>query len=159
MMKGHARLLRLAIFLLVLGFFSVEANAQNRKAVGAAEANGTYRSYFKGRFKDSYNQIKILALGKGKLKIAFELMYPKIDGAGEMSANTGTAEGIAEIKGDRAVYTNEEFGGCKIIITFVKPGLINVAQSEEESGCGFGFNVRADGAYKKASSAKPKFDE
>lgn len=156
MMKRLPRLLYIALFLLVLGFVC-EANAQNRKAVSAAEVNGTFRSYFKGRFKDSYNEIRILALGKGKVKIAFDLLFPHLDSENEFTANLGTAEGIAEISGDKAVFTKEEFGACKIIITFVKPGVINVVQSEEESDCGFGYNVWANGTYKKVSGAKPKF--
>ncbi|HEX8251192.1 MAG TPA: hypothetical protein VF599_23670 [Pyrinomonadaceae bacterium] len=158
MMKRVSALLSVALFLLVFGA-AVEASAQKRKAVGAAEASGTFRSHFRGRFKSNYNQIKILALGKGKLQVAFELMYPHLDGEGEFTANTGMAEGVAEIKGDTAVFTTEEFGGCRITIKFVKPGVINVTQSIDEGACGFGFNVRADGTYKKTSRAKPKFGE
>jgi hypothetical protein len=145
------------LLFLFVGGAAVQANAQNRKAVGAAETNGTFRSPFKGRFKDSYNQIKILALGKGRLRIAFELLYPHLDSEGEFTANTGMAEGVAVISGDTAVFTTKEFGSCRIIIKFVKPGEIRVTQSEQESDCGFGFNVRADGTYRKASGAKPKF--
>jgi hypothetical protein len=161
MMKRLLALLYSALFLLVCGLpLTTEATAQNRKAVSAAEVNGTFRSYFKGRFKDSYNEIKILALGKGKLKISFELIYPHLTGAGELSANLGTAQGVGEIYGDTGVFTSEESGGaCKIIIKFVRPGEIKVEQSVEESDCGFGHNVTANGTYKKVSAAKPKFEE
>lgn len=155
MMKTAPALLSIALFLFVFGL-PTENRAQTRKAVGAAEASGTFRSHFKGRFKDFYNEIKISSLGKGKLQVAFELMYPHL-GGGEVTANTGTAEGIAEIKGDTAVFTNKEFGACRIIIKFVKPGVIKVTQSISAGACGFGFNVRADGTYKKTSRAKPKF--
>jgi hypothetical protein len=156
MMKRVSALLSAGAFLFVFGA-GVSADAQNRKAVGAAEVSGTFRSHFKGKFKDAYNEIKILALGKGKLRIAFELLYPHMIDDNEFTANTGSAEGIAKISGDTAVFTMKEFGACRIIIKFVRPGEIKVTQSIEEPNCGFGFNVRADGTYKKTSRAKPKF--
>ena len=156
MIKKVTALSSIALFLFVFGL-AIETVAQTRKTVGAAEASGTFRSHFKGRFRRLYNEIRILSLGKGKLQIAFELFYPHTVGRSERVVNNGSAEGIAEIKGDTAVFTNEEFGACRIIIKFVRPGEIRVEQSIEESDCGFGFNVRADGVYKKTSKAKPKF--
>lgn len=151
----------LLIFAIVCAVsFASNANAQtSRKTVGAAEVNGTFRSYFSGKAKGSYDEIKILALGKGKLKVRFDLVYPYVDGTGEMSANTGEAEGIAEIVGDTAIYTNEELGRCKITIKFAKPGTIKVTQEGSDAECGFGHNVSANGTYKKFSGAKPKFGE
>lgn len=139
-------------------FISSESFAQTaRKSVGAAEVTGTFRDYFSGKFKGSYNEIKILALGKGKLKVSFNLTYPFIDGTGGLTANTGEAEGTADISGDTAIFAPGEFGDCKITIKFVKPGTINVDQSGADSQCGFGFNVSSSGAYRKTASAKPKF--
>lgn len=132
--------------------------AQKRKAVSAAEVTGTFRSYFgSGKAKGSFDEIKILSAGKGKLKVSFNLVYPYIDGNGEMSANMGTAEGIALIAGDTAVYSSDEFGQCRITIKFVKPGQIKAAQNGSDAECGFGANVSADGIYKKVSGAKPRF--
>lgn len=144
----------IAIFTILFGFS--EAAAQSRKAVSTAEVNGTFRDYFNGKFKGSYNEIKMLALGKGKVKISFDLLYPYIDGTGGEMANVGQAEGIAEINGDTAVFTSKELEGCKITIRFVKPGAIKVDQVGA-SECGFGFNVAASGDYRKTSGAKPKF--
>ena len=153
------KLLFLLFTLLFAGFSAENSVAQiSRKTVGAAEVNGTFRAYFSGKAKGSYDEIKIFALGKGKLKIGFDLVYPYIDGTGEQSANMGEAEGIAEIVGDTAVYTNEEFGQCKITIKFAKPGTIRVNQKGTDAECGFGHNVSADGTYKKFSGAKPKFE-
>jgi hypothetical protein len=150
--------LLMSIFAFTLLFGSANQTfSQSRKAVGAAEVNGTFRDYFGGKFKGNYNEIKILALGKGKLKVYFGLTYPHIDGTGAMSANVGEAEGEAIIDGDTAVYSSNEFGACKITIKFVKPGTIKVDQEGTDSECGFGFNVSATGTYKKASAAKPKF--
>lgn len=135
----------------------VQATAQDRKAVSAAETNGTFRSYFGGKFKGSYDEIKILSVSKGKLRVAFALTYPYTDGTGGLTANTGEADGTAIIEGDTAVYSSDEFGKCRITIKFVKPGTIKVTQSGADNECGFGFNVSSDGTYKKTSSAKPKF--
>jgi hypothetical protein len=153
---------KLTIFagILVLTFsfaLPVRTNAQNRKSVGETEVNGTFRYYFNGKFKGSYNEIRILALGKGRLRISFDLLYPYVTGSGELSANMGSAEGTAEIVGDTAVYTSEEFDNCSITIKFVRPGTIKVSQEGNDSDCGFGHNVNADGVYRKASNSKPKF--
>ncbi len=138
--------------------YAGETNAQTaRKAVGAAEVNGTFRDYFSGKMKGNFNEIKILALGAGKLRVSFGLVYPFIDATGAMSANVGEADGEATIKGDTATFTPADSEDCTITIKFVKPGAIRVTQNGA-SGCGFGFNVSASGDYKKTSAAKPKFD-
>jgi len=128
-----------------------------RGAVSGAEVTGTFRSYFTGKFKGSYNEILIQALGGNKLKIEMELIYPyKING--ELTANLGSASGEAVIHGDTAVFTPEEATGssCKITLKFSKPGTL-IVTTENNDECGFGHNVSADGTYKKKSGAKPKF--
>lgn len=112
---------------------------------------------FTGRFKGSSNEIKILALGGGKLHIAMDLIYPYIVN-GELSANMGELDGEAAIVGDVAVYDSAENGTCTITIKFVRPGTIKVTQEGMDFACGFGHNVFADGTYKKVSNAKPKFE-
>ncbi len=149
---------KLLIFASLLFTISIfEINAQNRKSVSAAEAGGTFRSFFDGKFKGNYNEIKILALGNGKLRVAFELTYPYIDGTGSQMANVGTADGTTTIEGDTAIFSPDENGQCRITIKFVKRGTIEVTQAGMDSECGFGFNVNAHGTYKKMSNAKPKF--
>jgi len=142
---------------LILLLSATGANAQNRKSVSAAEASGTFRSFFNGKFKGNYNEIKILALGKGKLRVAFNLTYPFINSMGEQMANIGVADGTATIEGDTAVFSPDENEPCKIKIKFLKRGTIEVTHTGAVSECGFGFNVNADGTYKKTSNAKPKF--
>jgi hypothetical protein len=133
------------------------AGQASRKSFSGAEVTGTFHRAFTGKFKGSANEIKILALGKGKLKVSFDLLYPFIDGNGEKSANMGQLEGNAAIVGDTATLTSTEFGPCTITIKFVRPGTIKVTQEGDDSACGFGHNVSADGTYKKVSGAKPKF--
>ena len=134
--------------------------AQNsRKSVPASEVNGSFRMNFTGKFKGNSNDLKILALGQGKLHIAFDLVYPYTLRNGEVSANMGQLDGEAMIVGDTATYSSDEFGPCKITIKFVKPGKVIVSQDGTDGGCGFGHNVMADGTYLKVSSKKPKFEE
>lgn len=72
--------------------FVIHGLAQiTRRSVSGAEVTGTFRDSFTGKFKSNSNEIKILALGKGKLKIRFDLVYPFIDGTGEQSANIRTS--------------------------------------------------------------------
>jgi len=152
---------KLLILVSLIFLFSAigAANAQTRKSVSAAEVNGTFRSYFGGKFKGNYNEVKILALGDRKLRVALQLTYPFIDGTGEMSANVGAADGTATIEGDTAIFSPDESGQCKITIKFIRRDTIEVSQSGTDGECGFGHNVNADGMYKKASRAKPKFEQ
>jgi hypothetical protein len=142
---------------LVLVLCSSAAASAQRKSVGGAEVTGTFNKYFAGKFKGSSSEIKIRALGKGKIRIAFDLVYPFVDGSGEMSANLGQLQGEADINGDTAVYSGDEFGPCKITIKFLRPGTIRVTQ--EDGNCGFGHNVTADGTYKKTNGKKPSFED
>lgn len=159
MMSGKL-LLSLFAAVLVCVFVGIADAQASRKAVGAAEASGTFRSPFGGKFKGSASEIKISALGGGKLKVRFDLVYPYVDSTGASMANVGEAEGTAQIAGDTAVYqTADEYGKCRITIKFVHPGEIRVKEESENSGCGFGVNVNASGTYRKISGAKPKFNK
>lgn len=146
-------------FLFVCLGASSEIFAQ-RKAVSGTEVTGTFRSYFKGKFRGNYNEILIQALGGNKLEVEMALTYPFKALDGELSANTGEASGKAVIKGDTAVfvpdYSTANNGSCKITLKFSKPGTL-IVTTENNIDCGFGLNVSADGTYKKRSGAKPKF--
>lgn len=142
-------------------FSAVDAAAQKtRKSVSGSEVTGTFEKKFTGRYKGSANEIKIAALGGGRLRVAMDLIYPYTMQNGELMANTGKFDGEATIVGDIAMA---ETGGdlgirtCAIIITFVRPGTIKVTQEGDD--CGFGHNVSAAGTYKKISSKKPKFEQ
>lgn len=62
------------VLLFVCGETSRETFAQ-RQAVSRAEVTGTFRSYFKGKARRSYNEILIQALGGNKLRVEMELVY------------------------------------------------------------------------------------
>ena len=137
------------VALLVPAFFAPNATAGER-SVTDAEATGTYRD------AEGNSEIRILALGHGKLKVQLALVYEYRSGGGPM-ANLGDASGEATIENDIAVFVPEEAGDCKITMTFLPNGKLKVEQQGEE--CGFGHNVRADGTFRKISNRKPKFDE
>jgi hypothetical protein len=137
------------IALLVPAFSTPTANAGER-SVTAEEATGTYRD------AKSNSEIRILALGHGKLKVQLALIYEFQSGDGPM-ANLGDASGEATIENDIAVFVPEGFSACKITMTFLPNGKLKVEQMGEE--CGFGHNVRAEGTFRKISSQKPKFED
>jgi hypothetical protein len=147
-----------SFFLLVCLITSSQTFAQ-RAAVSGAEVTGTFRSYFKGSARGSYNEILVQALGGNKLKVEMSLTYP-YKANREALANVGEATGEAIIKGDTAIfvpdYAKENNNACRITLKFSKPGSL-VVTTENNLDCGFGFNVEADGTYRKTSSTKPKF--
>ena len=146
----------ITFWLFVCACVSSEIFAQ-RKVVSGAEVTGTFKSNFSG----NSNEILIQALGHNKLKIEMLLAYQfKVNG--QRTVHTGTASGEAVIRGDAAVFTpNEVAAGdnpCKITLKFSRPGTL-IVTTENNLDCGFGFNVSADGRYKKLSGAKPKFGQ
>ena len=150
-------ILQLAIVAAVSMVFAGGASAQKTRAsVSAAEVNGTYKMNFRGKFASFSNEVKLLALGRGRVRVAMDLVYPYTLRNGEPMVNMGTLDGEASIDADVAVYKSEGTDQCTITIRFVRPGTIEITQSE--SVCGFGHNVTADGTYKKISSRKPRFD-
>jgi hypothetical protein len=115
--------------------------------VTAAQVNGTW-SY-------RQNEFKILTLGQQKLQIEFSGVWEHKTGNGELTANTGEGSAIAKIEGDTAIFKPDGAEDeCKITLKFAGGKLVVT----QEGICGFGFNVRADGTYKRISSKKPKFD-
>jgi hypothetical protein len=155
----------LKTFVLTMGFLIVAALSANsgygqtsRRSFPAAEVNGTFRYNYTGKFRGSFSEIKILALGGGRLRVAMDLTYP-YELENEVTANEGTLDGEATIKGDTAVYSSKnEYGQCEITIRFVKPGLIKVKDNPDAMDCGFGNHVYAGGTYHKVSGKKPTFD-
>lgn len=143
---------------MLLGCAASSATAQTgRKAVPAAEVNGTFRMNFKGKYHGNWNEIRILALGRGQLRIGMDLTYPYTMQNGGLMANVGQLDGEASISGDTAIFSSREFGRCEITIKFLRPGTIKVSQDGSDVACGFGDNVMADGTYIKVSSKKPSF--
>ncbi len=142
----------------VLMLVSCAAAAQSRSSVSAAEVSGTFKMNFPGKFKEFSNDIKILALGGGKIRFALDLVYPYTMQNGEPMVNMGSLDDEASIVGDTAKFVAED-SDCRITIKFVRAGIVRVTQGGTGAGCGFGHNVSAAGTYKKISTKKPKFEE
>ena len=138
---------KLLLFLLYTIVLAGSASAQSR-VVKAAEVNGTYR------YRE--NEIKILALGRNKLRIQMDLIfrYRSPDGP---AANTGEASGEATIEGDTAIFHPSDTENCTITIKFLPRNRIRVTE-DHMIDCGFGFNVSSAGTYTKIRAGKPKFD-
>jgi len=116
----------------------------------AESINGTWQ------LRNSYqeNEFKILMLDGAKLKVQFSGLYKYRDGDGHRAANTGTGDGTAILKGNLATFVPNDTTDCKITMRFGRGKLI----VDQEGICGFGFNVTAEGSYKRVSSEKPKFE-
>ncbi len=155
-MRKHLSIVIFAFSSLML--FSSAMPAQSRASVSAAEVNGTFRMNFSGKFKEFSNDVKVLALGGGKIRFALDLIYPYSTRSGEPMANLGTLDEEASITGDTAIFNSED-GKCKLTLLFVKAGTLKITQEGSDADCGFGHNVMASGTYKKVSSKKPKFEE
>jgi hypothetical protein len=114
--------------------------------VTAAQVNGTWKS--------GKNEFKIWALGQQRLQIEFSGVWEHQSSFGP-TANVGEGTGIARIEGDTAIFKPDGAEDeCKIALNFAH-GKLLVTQN---GVCGFGFNVTAEGTYRKISSKKPKFD-
>ena len=114
--------------------------------VTAAQVNGTWRS--------GKNEFKIWALGQQRLQVEFLGIWEHQTSYGP-TANTGEGSGIARINRDIAIFKPDGAEDeCKITLNFAHGKLV-VTQN---GICGFGFNVTAEGNYKKVSAKKPKFD-
>jgi hypothetical protein len=134
---------------LLFGLIISGAAFAQARIVTAAQANGTYRS--------GSNEIKILALGKNKLRIQMDLSWEYKTPDGPM-ANVGEAHGEATIENDVATFRPEGTDDCTITIKFLPGNRIRVSE-DHMLNCGFGFNVSSAGTYRKIRAGKPKFDE
>src|ERR1044071_838569 len=117
-----------------------------KAVVTPAQVNGVYRYYD--------NEFRILALGKGKLKVQFDGVYHTI----AKSVNTGYASGEATIDGNIATFKPEDGAPCEITLVFLHNKL-RVEQEGSDADCGFGHNVHAAGVYRKVRGGRPKFEE
>ena len=75
-------------------------------------------------------------------------------------ANTGEGSGIATIQGDTAVFKPDGAEDeCQITMKFTGAGKSSGGKLivTQQGICGFGHNVTADGAYRRVSARKPKF--
>lgn len=142
----------LNLFILSLSFTWLfhSTPVEARDAVSGKEVTGTFENPQGSTFE-------ILALGKNKLKVKFEGIYP-YEVNGMATANLGEANGIAVIEADTARFKPEGFEkACLITLVFTQPGEMKATQQGDAPDCGFGRGVSAAGTYRKTGSAKPSF--
>jgi hypothetical protein len=121
-----------------------------RKTNGYAETaqtnlTGTYR-YKSGR---NNNAIGVEELSGNRLDVSIAANYEYKDSSGEWMANSGTAGGVVNLKGGKAVLVPKGYPDCEITLKFSGN---KIAVKHTGADCGFGANVTAGGTYTKTSS-------
>jgi hypothetical protein len=140
------KLLALALFALcALACFAKPLGAQSSQTVlHYKDVVGTYEEKITG------SGITINRAPRGLLRISIGAVYPHQTANGEMTANTGEAEGTAKLVGNTAFFKPEGTEQCTLTLVF-KPSRLIVTQKGTDSECGFGQNVNAGGTYKLKS--------
>jgi hypothetical protein len=136
--------------LVLLGIFTAAlcmVQAQSPPKPAVKNVTGHYR-LTKGEFR---NRLDVQQLQGGKIK--FHLLALWVSYNNPDNIHNGELQGIATLEKGVAIYDQD---GCKIKIEFF-PNRVRVAQLDD-TGCGFGANVTADGSYRKLDSKRPKLD-
>ena len=112
---------------------------------------GTY-AYSFGHEAGS-GELKVVQESPTKITIAVDAV------TGAPAYNMATIEKTSLIlKGNKAVYKNEDFGTCKLLFTFGE-NTVRVDYVEGAYECGFGHNASASGSYVRTNASKPTFEE
>jgi hypothetical protein len=143
--------------LLLIGLISSQLVSAKSKPLHTASAKVPQKTKsLTGTYRNRWSEFKIQALGVNRLHVRFDGTYQyKVNG--EMTANTGTGDGMTKLNGNVAIFVPQGTTACSISLTFVGQKLI-VKQTGSDADCGFGHNVMADGTYIKRSNRPPKFD-
>ncbi len=146
---------------LAVAFFALCALACFAQSVGA-QSSQTVLHYkdVVGTYKDEAGSVfTIDRAAGGMLRVGFHGVYPYRTASGEMSANTGEAEGTTKLVGNTAVFkpANAE-QQCRITLVFKARKLI-VTQEGTDAECGFGHNVSASGTYRLRSTRVQRFNK
>ncbi len=98
-------------------------------------------------------ELKAMHTSPTKITIAVEAI------SGAPSYNMATIEKTTlTLKGNTALYTNEEFGKCRLLFTFGE-NTVRVDYVDGAYACGFGHNASASGSYVRINASKPTFEE
>ena len=132
--------------LLLVGFSHANSFAHQKikKPVQTLGVTGTYKYVL--------NTVEVLELPDHRVRISFSGFWPN-DHKRVETRNVGTFDETVPLKGRTAVV-KPRYGDkdCAITLEF-RAGKVIVAQGGYQ--CGFGFNVEADGTYRKVSSKPP----
>jgi uncharacterized protein YecT (DUF1311 family) len=121
------------------GFYSLDSKTEKR--------NGETYGYF--------GDIKVKLLSKDKVVV--NLFVCK----GAPSYNMGMLSDTLQMVNNKALFQNKEIvNGCTITFSFYKMGIyVEDKRTDTDVSCIFGFNVFADGFFKRKSSKVPKDKE
>ncbi|HKC63422.1 MAG TPA: hypothetical protein VKB86_07285 [Pyrinomonadaceae bacterium] len=133
------------------------ANAKTKPSHSVSTKVPQKTARLTGTYRNRWSEFKVQALGVNRLHVRFDGSY-QYKVRGELTANTGTGDGIVTLKDNAATFVPEGTQGCSINLKFEGNKLI-VKQTGSDADCGFGHNVTADGTYIKRSSRPPKFTD
>lgn len=116
---------------------------------GASESvTGTYG------WQDEHEASGDLALIQDGSKVRFQLQVQ----AGPPGYNMGILEGEFELKNQEGVFFSDENGPCQLSFRF-KASEVEIKTDPEQTECGFGNGVYADGTFARMSSKTPTFEQ
>lgn len=140
----------------------VEENTEALNKSASSDSDSSALSQTGGKtgvyeYKDDgvVNEINVQELAGNKLRVKLYASY-EYEINGNVNANVGEAKGVATLDGNTATLVPEDAENCEITLKF-SGGKINV-KAKNNSNCGFGLNVTADGTYSK-TGGKPSFDD
>jgi len=119
------------------------AYQKSSKRIAVRSVTGSYRYVL--------NTLDVLELPDHKVRISFSGYWPN-DHKRVETRNVGGFDEIVPLNGRTAVVNPEYSDECAITLRF-KSNRVEVTQ--EGYRCGFGFNVEAEGSYRKVSSKPP----
>ena len=116
-----------------------------------SDLTGTY--YYAFGKEEGSGELKLVQASSTKITIAVSAV------TGAPAHNMATIEKTTlSLKGNKAVYENDDFGKCKLLLTFGEKS-VRVDYLDGAYECGFGHNASAVGSYVRINASKPAFDE
>ena len=107
-----------------------------------------------GTYKYVLNSLEVLELPDHQVRISFAGFWPN-DRKRAETRNVGSFDETVPLKG-RTAEVKLQYGADPCILTLeFRSNKTIVTQEGSILGCGFGFNVEADGTYTKVSSKPP----
>lgn len=106
-----------------------------------------------GTYKYVLNTIEVLEMPDHKVRISFSGFWPN-DRKKVETRNVGAFDEVVKLEG-RTATVKLQFGDDPCILKFAFQLSKVTVEKYDIGSCGFGFNVEADGTYRKVSSNPP----
>jgi hypothetical protein len=134
--------------------FTVALKETAKTAVAAKplpDLTGTY--YYSFGEDEGSGEVRVVQTSPTKITIAVEAI------TGAPGYNMASVEKtVLRLKGNKAVYANDDFGKCRLLFTFGE-NTVRVDYLDGAYECGFGHNASASGSYVRTNASKPTFEE